>query len=52
MAKAAANKKRLSDIFIRKTQPNGQAFLIWDTKQSGLVLRVEASGRKAYKCHL
>src|SRR5215213_643810 len=49
MAKAIPNKKKLTDVLIRKVQPKSHALLVWDTHQRGLVLRVETTGHKAFK---
>lgn len=50
MAKSLPNKEKLTHVLIRKAQHKGRAYLIWDTYQRGLVLRVEATGHKAFKC--
>ena len=46
---AAPERCKLSEIFIRKLEPRGSAFLVWDTHQRGLVLQVQPTGRKAWK---
>ena len=50
MAKSSPNKSKLTDVLIRKVQPKGRAYLVWDTHQRGLALRVEVTGHKAFKC--
>ena len=47
-AKRAANKRRLTELYVRKLKPKGAAFLVWDTHQSGLALRVRPSGNKSW----
>jgi integrase len=43
--KKAANRRRLTELYTRKTKTVG---LTWDTQRPGLVLRVRTSGNKAY----
>jgi integrase len=47
---APSNKCNLTELFIRKIAPREQTFLVWDTHQRGLVLQVQPSGHKAWKC--
>jgi hypothetical protein len=47
---AAPDKCKLTEIFIRKVEPRSRAFLVWDTYQRGLVLQVQPTGHKAWKC--
>ena len=47
---AAANKRRLTELFIRKTAPRAHTFLVWDTIQHGLALQIRPTGHKAWKC--
>jgi integrase len=42
-------KRRLTELTIRKLAPKGDAFLVWDTHQRGLAVRVRPSGHKAFK---
>jgi hypothetical protein len=49
MPRAAPNKRKLTEIFLQKLQPRPHAFMVWDTLQRGLALRVEPSGYKAFK---
>jgi integrase len=48
-AARAARKKNLTDLFIKKARPEASAFNVWDTKERGLVLRVQPSGTRAFK---
>jgi integrase len=48
--KRAADKRRLTELTIQKAKPKkGAAYLIWDTRQHGLAMRVQPSGAKAWK---
>jgi integrase len=47
---AQANRCNLTELFIRKTAPRSRAYLVWDTHQRALVLQVQPSGHKAWKC--
>jgi integrase len=49
MERAAPRKQILSSLTVSKLQPADRAYLVWDTKQSGLVLQVQPSGYRAYK---
>jgi integrase len=49
MARTAPNKRKLTELFIRKVQPQGHAVMFWDAYQRGLALRVEPTGYKAFK---
>jgi integrase len=46
--KRAARKAQLRELTIRRAKPQDQAYLIWDTKQRGLALRVQPTGNKAW----
>jgi integrase len=46
----APNKHRLNDRFIGDLRPKEKPFLIWDTPQRGLVVQVQPSGSRAFKC--
>src|SRR5262245_40314953 len=48
-AKGAANKRRLTELSVRKLKPKAEAYLVWDTHQRGLAIRVQPSGGKAWK---
>lgn len=49
--KRAARKRRITELYIRKLKadPAG-SFLVWDTHQRGLAIRVQPTGAKAWKC--
>jgi hypothetical protein len=44
------NKRKLSDIFIKKLKPQASTFLVWDTHQRGLAIRIQPTGSKSWKC--
>jgi integrase len=46
--KRTARKRQLTELSVRKARPESSAYLIWDTKQRGLALRVQPSGSKAW----
>ncbi len=46
---APANKKRLTDLYVHNVKPKDKPFVVWDTKQRGLALRVTPSGAKRWK---
>jgi integrase len=46
-----ANKRRLTDAFIRTVRPDpDRVSLYWDTLQYGLALSVQPTGHRAWKC--
>jgi len=47
--KRAPEKRRLTEISVRKAKPRSAAYLIWDTHQRGLALQVQPTGAKAWK---
>src|SRR6516164_11297663 len=48
-AKRPAQRRRLTELFIRKAKPrDGVAYLVWDTKQRGLALRVQPTGSRSW----
>lgn len=47
--RAAPNKHKLNNLFIRNLKPRTQAFLVWDTHQRGLAVAVQPTGRKSYQ---
>ena len=53
--KHAALKRRLTELSVRKLKPRPGAYLIWDTLQRGLAIRVQPTGARAWKmiysCH-
>jgi integrase len=49
MPRRAHRKLNLTELYLRKLQPKDTAFVVWDTKQHGLALRVQPTGAKAWK---
>ena len=47
-AKRPAQKRRLTELFVRKARPRDSAYLVWDTHQRGLALRVQPSGGRSW----
>ncbi|MBR0847116.1 integrase family protein [Bradyrhizobium diazoefficiens] len=45
----APNRRKLTHLHVTKAEPKKQAYLIWDTVQRGLVLRIEPTSYRAYK---
>ncbi len=50
MTRHAARKKRLSELTVKRQRPKDAPYLIWDTKQSGLALRVRPTGARSWYC--
>jgi len=49
--KAPPRKVRLSELAVKRQRPNKDApYLIWDTKQSGLALRIRPTGARSWYC--
>jgi integrase len=46
--KAPAEKRRLTELFVRKAKPKADAYLVWDTQQHGLALRVQPTGARSW----
>jgi integrase len=44
-----AHKRRLTELSVRKLKPRATTYLIWDTLQRGLAIRVQPSGSRAWK---
>jgi integrase len=44
-----AHKRRLTELAVRKLRPRAATYLIWDTKQPGLAIRVQPTGARAWK---
>ena len=42
--KRAPLKRRLTELAVRKLKPKGDAYLVWDTLQRGLAIRVQPTG--------
>ena len=47
--KRAALKRRLTELSVRKLKPKADAFVVWDTLQRGLAIRVQPTGARAWK---
>src|SRR6516162_4548614 len=47
-AKRAPRKRQLTELAVRKVRPAAEAYLLWDTKQRGMALRVQPTGGKAW----
>jgi integrase len=48
-SKRQKRKQQLRELTVRQAKPEKRAYLIWDSKQSHLALRVEPTGTKAWK---
>src|SRR5262245_26574627 len=48
MPKRAARRHKLNELLVRKTRPEAVAFLVWDTWQRGLALRVQPTGARSW----
>jgi len=44
------NKHGLNDRFIGDLQPRSKPYLVWDTMQHGLVVQVQPTGHRSFKC--
>jgi integrase len=44
----AADKRKLTELFVRKAKPRATAYLVWDTHQRGMALRVQPSGSRSF----
>jgi integrase len=49
-AKRPVQKRRLTELYVRKAKPRAAAYLVWDTHQRGLALRVQPGGRRSWLC--
>jgi len=47
-AKRPAQKRKLTELFVRKAKPRDAAYLVWDTYRPGLALRVQPGGSKSW----
>ena len=47
--KRPAHKRRFTDLYVRKIKPMAAAYVVWDTHQHGLAIRVQPTGAKAWK---
>jgi hypothetical protein len=46
---APPNKRKLTDLFVRKAKPAAVPLCVWDAHLPGLVLRIQPSGHKSFK---
>jgi integrase len=46
---AAPRKRPLTDKMVLRQKPEATAYNVWDTREPGLVLRVQPTGHKAFK---
>ncbi|MGB9392937.1 MAG: integrase family protein [Xanthobacteraceae bacterium] len=46
--KRAVDKRRITELTVRKARPRDKAYTIWDTEQRRLALRVQPSGSKSW----
>jgi integrase len=49
-SKRPAHKRRFTELLVRRLKPKAAAYLIWDTHQRGLAIRVQPTGNKSWKC--
>jgi integrase len=49
MPRQEPNKRQLNNLMIERLQPKDRPYLIWDTYQRGLAIRVEPSGHQSWK---
>ena len=47
--KRPAHKRRFTELFVRKLKPKTATYVVWDTHQRGLAIRVQPTGNKAWK---
>jgi integrase len=45
-----ARRRSLTERFTRRAKPEAAAYNVWDTYQRGLVLRIQPTGHRAWKC--
>ena len=45
-----ARKLKLSELVVKRQGPEAKPYLIWDTHQHGLVLRVQPTGARSWYC--
>jgi integrase len=43
-------KRKLTEILVRRQRPAARAYLVWDTRQYGLALRIRPTGTRTYSC--
>jgi integrase len=47
--KRPAQKRRFTELFVRKLTPKAATYVVWDLHQRGLAIRVQPTGAKAWK---
>jgi integrase len=47
---AEPNKRKISEVLLRRIRPKDRTFCVWDTHQRGLCVMVQPSGHKSFKC--
>jgi integrase len=47
--KRPALKRRLTELGVRKLKPKSAAYVVWDTLQRGLAIRIQPTGARAWK---
>jgi integrase len=48
-SKRPAHKRRLTELAVRRLKPEAAAYVVWDTHQRGLAIRVQPTGAKSWK---
>jgi integrase len=48
MPRAAPNKRKLTPLLVQRLRPKARAYLLWDTSQRGLALRVQPTGHRVF----
>jgi integrase len=49
-AAAAPSKRKLTDLAVKRLGPKDRPYLVWDSHQRGLAVRVQPTGFKSWKC--
>jgi len=44
------HKAKLSELLVSRLRPEAAPYLVWDTYQRGLVLRIRPTGQRGWKC--
>jgi integrase len=45
----AARKRNFTELYVRRARPEATAYNVWDEKARGLVLRIQPTGKRAFK---
>jgi integrase len=45
---AEPNRRNLTELFVKKVRPQAISFNVWDTRERGLVLKVQPTGRRSF----